>query len=245
MTIRSEVQKLNPDDLVTLYQIDLNSIGVNYIFYFTDFSRPGGAPVPFDGEDYIGIDMAVSGFSFDGSGSFPTPKLTVANMAGALTSLVRTYNGLVGATFRRIRTMQQFLDDGASPDPTQIMGDAADEFTIEQITGRNKIYIEWRLSSVIEETDRYLPGRTCFRDYCPLIYRTWDTVAAAFIDIDTAGSKVTCIYQGSNYFDENDKATTAANDKCGKTLGSCQKRFGSRSQLGFGGFPGVGADKAY
>lgn len=243
MTIESEVQKLNPDALVTLYQIDLNPIGVNYVFYFTKNSRPGGAPVPFDGDDYVGIDCKVSGFSFDGAGSFPTPKLMIANMAGTLTALIRDYNALVGATFRRIRTFEKYLDDGATPDPGQIMGDQPDVFTIDQCTGRNKIYLEWRLSSTIEETDRMLPGRTCFRDFCPFIYRTWN--GSSFVDIDTAGSKVTCIYQGSNYFDENDVATTAANDKCGKTLNSCMKRFGSRSQLGFGGFPGVGQDKSY
>jgi lambda family phage minor tail protein L len=238
MTVQAEKQKLSMDNVVTLFQLDTTPIGGTDIYYFTNSVRPGGASVMFDGIVYTPIAVTASGFGYDGSGSFPSPKLQISNVMGWLTSAVIAYKDFIGAKLIRIRTFETFLDDGATPDPEEIF--PVDTFTVEQKTNHNKIYIEWRLSSIIDETDRLLPGRVILRNFCPFIYRQWDAVAVAF-NYD----KATCPYTGSNYFDEDDKASSAANDKCGKTLASCSKRFGARKEIKFGGFPGVGRDRTY
>lgn len=237
MTITEDSQKLTQDAQVHLYEVDLTPLGNNYVVRFTRHGRPGGN-VTFNGNVYTPWDVDVSGFSWDGNGAFPQPKLKLANMLGTLTSLAQTYGDFIGATFTRIRTYEKYLDDGASPDPSAIM--RPDVFTIEQKTEQNKVYIEWRLSSIIEETDRLLPGRVVMRDWCPFRYRQWNATAGAF-NYD----HVTCPYTGTRYLDENDVATNQAGDKCGRTLNSCMKRFGSRSEIKFGGFPGVGRDRLF
>jgi lambda family phage minor tail protein L len=239
VTIASDVQKLTPGNLVTLYQIDTTMIGGTDIFYFTKAGRPG-TTLTFDGDVYQPVDMEASGFGYDGSGAFPAPKIRVANMAGALTTIIMTLNDLIGAKLTRIRTFEQYLDDGATPDPGQTF--PLDIFTVEQKTAHNKVFIEWRLSSVIEQTDRLLPGRVMLRNYCPFNYRQWVS-GTTFIDTNTVNGHIKCPYTGTNYFTESDVPTTAANDKCGKTLNSCTLRFGARNEVKFGGFPGVGLNK--
>lgn len=238
MTIQSEVQKLSPDKIVILYQLDTTQIGGNDIFCFTKASRPGGPSIFFDGVEYLPIDINATGFGYDGGGAFPTPKLQVSNVAGVLTSLMLTLGDFIGATLTRVRTFEQYLDDGATPDPDQIF--PPDIFTVEQKTAHNKVFVEWRLSSIIEQTDRQLPGRLILRDYCPFNYRQWDAVAAAF-----NYTNVVCPYSGTNYFTEDNVATIAANDKCQKTLTACGLRFGTRNEIKFGGFPGVARERTY
>lgn len=242
MTIASEIQKLSPDNIVTLYQLDTTKIGGTDIFYFTKASRAGGPSIFFDGIEYLPIDINASGFGYDGSGSFPSPKLQVSNVAGLLTSLIITLRDLIGATLTRVRTFEQFLDDGATPDPTQIF--PLDVFTVEQKTMHNKVLIEWRLSSIIEQTDRLLPGRLVLRDNCPFNYRQWVS-GTTFIDVNTVGGNIICPYTGTNYFDENNIPVAASLDKCGKTLKSCSLRFGSTNEIKFGGFPGVARERTY
>jgi lambda family phage minor tail protein L len=238
VSIQSESQKLSPDNIVILYQLDTTMIGGTDIFSFTKASRPGGPSIFFDGVEYLPIDINASGFGYDGGGAFPSPKLQVSNVAGLLTNIIITLRDLIGAKLTRIRTFEQYLDDGATPDPTQIF--PLDIFTVEQKTAHNKVYIEWRLSSIIEQTDRLLPGRVILRDNCPFNYRQWDAVGGAF-----DYTNVICPYAGTNYFTENNVPTTAANDKCGKTLKSCSLRFGSTNEIKFGGFPGVARERTY
>lgn len=238
MTIIADGQKLSTGNLVTLYQVDTTMIGGSDIFYFTKASRPGGPSIFFDGIEYVPIDINASGFGYDGGGSFPSPRLQVSNVAGALTSIIITLRDLIGAKFTRIRTFEQYLDDGATPDPTQMF--PVDIFTVEQKTVHNKVFIEWRLSSVVEQTDRELPGRLILRDYCPFNYRQWNAVAGAF-----DYTNVICPYVGTNYFTEDNVATTAPNDKCQKTLTACALRFGSKNEIKFGGFPGVARERTY
>lgn len=217
-------------------------IGGNDVFYFTKGSRPNSPSIFFDGIEYLAIDINASGFGYDGGGAFPSPKLQVSNVTGLLTSLILTLKDLIGAKLTRIRTYEHYLDDGATPDPTQIF--PIDIFTVEQKTAHNKVFIEWRLSSIVEQTDRQLPGRLILRDYCPFMYRQWVS-GTTFIDVNTVGSKVTCPYTGTNYFTENNVATTAQFDKCQKTLTACSKRFGSTNEIKFGGFPGVARERTY
>lgn len=231
MSIKSEVQSLEMDNIVTLYQIDTTPIGGDAIFYFTKRMRETNY-ISFGGIQYAAIDISATGFLWDGNGAFPTPTIQVSNVANLLTAIVIELKDLCGAKFTRIRTFEQYLDDGANPDSTQMF--APDIYTIEQKTKHNKVYIEWQLSSILDQSGRQLPGRTILRDVCTHTYRIWNATTGTF-DYTNAS----CPYSGSACYDENDKAVSASLDDCGRRLTSCKLRFGANGQLPTRAFPGV------
>lgn len=242
MTIQNEIQKLNPDARITLYELDTTNIGGSTVFRFTHTSDSSGH-VTFGGHNYTAIDMVVSGFSWDGQGAFPKPKLQLANVNGLLSSALIELGDLRGANFTRIRTFRQFLDDGSNPNTGEIM--PVDYYQVEQKTQHNKRFIEWTLSSILDQTGRKLPGRMVLRDICPFTYRVYDAASDTF-----KTSRITCPWgtvdlPATTYFDENDNATTKANDQCSKRLSGCKKRYGAHGILPFGGFPGVQRKRSY
>lgn len=232
MTIALEVQKLETDNIVALFQLDTTPIGGTTVFNFTKKMRENSY-ISFDGVQYAAIDISADGFLFDGQGQFPTPRIQVSNVGNILTSAIIEFKDLVGATLTRIRTFEQFLDDGSNPDPTATF--PIDIYTVEQKTKHNKIFVEWQLSAIIDQTGRQLPGRTILRDICTHRYRIWDTISETF-----DYSNATCPYVGVNNFNEQDVSQSdPANDKCGKRLTSCKLRFGERGVLPTRAFPGV------
>lgn len=232
-TIETESQSLVTGNRVTLYQLDATDLGGG-VFYFTKRKGTSGN-ILFGGIEYIAMDIEATGFAWDGKGAFPKPVLRVNNVGGLLTSSIINYKDLVGATITRLRTFEQFLDGQPEADPNKFM--TPDYFTIEQKTLANAIFIEWRLSSVIDATGMLLPGRQILRDVCSHRYRIW--TGASFKDVDTPGSNVTCPYKGLNYFDENDRPTSPQNDMCSKRLTGCKRRFGENGELPTWAFPGV------
>ena len=193
MTINAEVQKLETDNVVTLFRLDTSPIGGTTVFNFTKKMRDG-ASISFGGVPYYGIDVDASGFLWDGRGNFPTPKLQVSNVANLLTAAIADRGDLVGATLTRIRTFEQFLDDGATPDSAAIF--PLDIYTVQQKTKHNKVFIEWSLSSILDQTGRQIPARTMLRDVCSFSYRLYNPATGTF-DTSTA-----CLLYTSDAADE-------------------------------------------
>jgi len=231
LSIATEVQKLEADNIVTLFQLDTTPIGGNAVFNFTKKMREENY-ISFGGVQYAAIDIEYNGFLWDGRGGFPKPTIQVSNVANLLTALIVELKDLCGAKFTRIRTFEQFLDDGSNPDPEAMF--PLDIYQIEQKTQHNKVFVEWQLSSILDQTGRQLPGRIILRDVCTHTYRRYDPATSQFT---YAG--VSCPYTGASSFNENDQVTTAPFDKCSKRLTGCKLRFGERGQLPTRAFPGV------
>lgn len=231
MTIQTEVQSLETDNLVTLFQLDTTKIGGSEPFYFTKRMREDNY-ISFGGIPYAAIDCNASGFLWDGQGAFPTPTLQISNVGNLLTALVVDLGDLRGATVTRIRTFEQFLDDGSNPDPGQMF--PPDYYQIEQKTKHNKVFIEWQLSSILDQTGRMLPGRPMLRDLCSHTYRIFNSQTGTF-----DYSNASCPYTGAACFSEIDKSTSAVNDSCSRRLTGCKLRFGERGQLPTRAFPGI------
>lgn len=229
MTISTQIQLSNPDNMVTLYTLDTTMIGGTDIFYFTKRVRET-TNILFGGFEYYPLDCDVTGFVWDARGALPRPKITVSNVTGIWSGLVQSLNDLIGAKLTRIRTFEKYLDDGATPDSLATL--PLDIFTIEQKTRQNKVFIEWQLSSILDQSGRMLPGRLILRDVCTNNYRVQTP-----LDFDY--SNVTCPWVGSTYFDESDSPGIKANDQCSRRLTGCQARFGENNVLPFAGFPGV------
>jgi lambda family phage minor tail protein L len=233
MTIATENQELNGDAIVTLFILDTSPIGGGNPFYFTKRMQETEY-VSFGGIQYAAIDINANGFLYDGKGAFPTPRLQVSNVGNLLTAVVIELKDLVGAKLTRIRTFAKYLDDGSNPDPDAMY--PPDYYVVEQKLNHNKVFIEWQLSSILDQTGRELPGRTILRDVCTRTYRIFNPVTNTF-----DYSNATCPYTDARYFDEADKSTTiAAKDSCSRRLPACKMRFGQNAQLPTWAFPGVG-----
>jgi len=233
--------RLSGEALITLFQLDLTTVGGPGTIHFTKDSQ-GVALVAFRGQDYQQVDVEANGFEWAGSGPMPRPTIRVSNVAGLLTTYLLDYNDLIGCKLTRIRTFARFLDgheDSAEAPYAYI----ADVFVVEQKVQQNATAIEWRLSSALDQQGRMLPNRQIVRDNCMFRYRTWDAALGRFDNGDPTDARaplVTCPYADANYFDRHDNTVaTAAQDQCSKKVSGCKVRFGQYGSLPFGGFPAV------
>jgi len=192
------------------------------IYRFCNWTQTNGADVVYDGNTYTPLPLQANGFELNTSGQLERPSITFANVGLAITGLTNTYDDLVGATVKRIRTLTTYLDGQPDADPDAYWG--PDEWIVEQKTNETKLSVTFQLSVPFDLEGRSLPGRRLLREQCQWIYR------------DNIG----CHYSGASYWDANDNVVgTLAQDVCGKRLESCRLRFGSGSRLPFGGFPGL------
>ncbi len=220
---------------VTLYVLDLSLYGLATIRLVEGDEGVASQDIVFDGDTYEAWPVQSSGWQASAEGVAPRPTITVANVSGVFTPLITANNDLKGCQVTRIRTYDRYLDDGADPDPTQIL--PLDVYLINRMTMLSDTEVSWELMSYLDQQDVMLPGRQALRDYCGHTYRRY-----------TGGSfdytNVSCPYVGTTYLDDTDTATTNANDRCGRRLTSCRARFGANAELPFRGFPGLARFRA-
>lgn len=233
MSIKTEVQKLDPSAIVSLFTLDTSSLG-GPVMRFTQSSKAYG-PVTFQGISYDPVDVEFEGLETTGLGAFPTPRITLANTNGVVQALVNTYGDLNGSYLQRIRTFARFLDGEPDADPTSFFG--PDIYRIERKVDDNESSIEWELSTSIDQEGAMIPGRVIIKNTCMWRYRVWraDLPGGAGYDY----SKAQCPYTGAQAYDINDAPVSPALDHPSRTLNCCKVRFGADQPLPFGGFPGV------
>ena len=226
--IHAEIQKLAPSAVIELFVLDLSLFGQGMV-YFHAGTNALQQRVVWQGKAYDAFPIQVEGFEFNGNGQIPRPKLKVANVNGAITALVLTYQDLVGAKITRKRTLAKYLDAvnfpvGVNPtaDPSAEFAD--DIYYIDRKSRETRDVIEFELAASFDLEGVNLPRRQIVQNVCPWRYRSSE-----------------CGYTGTSYFDANDQRVNASSqDICGKRLSSCQARFGQTSELPFGGFPAAG-----
>ena len=252
--LAEQLQALAPTAVIDLFEIKLTEKvnGVKDTLRYHAGKNGLISDIIFDGKTYPAAPVEVDGFEFTGKGTLPRPTLKVANVNGAISSLLALYNPLK-AKVRRIRTFAKFLDienfnqvlslqtegddvvttEGSDNLVYQTFNDTADPdakmvetWYIDRVSSENLQFVEFELTAKLDLTNLQLPRRTV-TEFCQWEYR-----------------KRECPYKGDDCFDLNDEPTTAENDACGKRLSSCQIRFpkGSSSlsnALPFGGFPGA------
>lgn len=226
--IARESQKLNQDEPVELYELDLRGFGEGTL-RFCAGPLDGGDTV-FNGYAYKPSPIKASGFKWDGQGTPPTPTLSLSAMNASLSALIRDSNDILGAPVRRIRTYRRYLDDGISPDPEATM--PIEEYLVERKSKKTSTMVEFELSVSFDQEGRKIPGRQVIRDTCTHIYRQWDGGKFSY-------EEATCPYAGGACFNRNGESVTPENDSCGKKLSDCELRYGN-DPLPFYGFPGAG-----
>jgi lambda family phage minor tail protein L len=189
--------------------------------------------VLFGGKSYIPVAFEAEGFEWTGQGSLPQPKIRISNVNKLLLASVISLNDMMGAKFTRIRTFRKFLDDGSTPDTASTY--PKEIYKINRKSIHNKIYLEFELASPMDQEGVMLPNRQCLKNMCTQRYRNFDAETGTF-DYTNA----TCPYTANSYFKANNNSTSSASeDRCGKNLDSCKRRFGT-APLPTRAFPGIG-----
>jgi lambda family phage minor tail protein L len=175
----------------------------------------------FGGQEYIAIPYKAEGFEIRNEGVLPNPTLTIGNIGLEFTSLVNSFDDLLGMTVYRRRVLARHLDSGSNPDVNARWPD--ETWFVQRKASESKLVVTFELSTPFDLDGLTLPKRRALRYACPWLYR---------------GAE--CGYTGGPVANEKDQPTTdPAQDKCGKRVSSCKLRFGGSNDLPYGGFPGL------
>jgi lambda family phage minor tail protein L len=244
----STLQGIAPGALIELFQLELNveQHGVAETYYFHAGTNTNGyGDLVWNGQAYMAMPIEVEGFEYSGQGTLPRPKMRISNIMGTITALILTLpEGLEGAKFTRIRTLGRYLDAVNFPDGAYVVSgywaigyesgtsataDPTAEFPreiyfVDRKSAENRDVVEFELASAFDMAGIRAPKRQCITR-CQWVYRSAE-----------------CGYAGTNYFNISDAAVgNASEDVCGKRTNSCEVRFGTNSELPFGGYPGIGS----
>ncbi len=166
---------LDPTAVITLWTLDLwplrssdNEPAQRYI-RFTNDGGPDGGPVMYGGLGWYPLPCDARGFSIATSGVPPSPSITVSNIGLSFSTLINTWDDLVGAKMYRRRVLRDYLDDGSNPDPNGHWPD--DVFYVEQKANEDKLTVTFTLSTAFELDGVQLPRRRLLRYTCPFTYR--------------------------------------------------------------------------
>jgi lambda family phage minor tail protein L len=233
MSIRSDIQKLDPGARIELFELDTSMITGGAVDRFHNGVNALGTDVVWQGNTYTRFPIEASGFEWNGQGSLPRPRVKVANVSGLISAMINSLDDLVGAKLTRKRTLVKYLDAvnfpggvNASADPGQYFDDEV--WFVDRKAGENKVYVEFELAMPSDLQGVMLPRRPVIQNVCP-----WIAIGGY--------RGPYCGYTGPAVADINDNATSdPIKDNCGGRLNSCRLRFGQFNELPIGAFPGVG-----
>jgi lambda family phage minor tail protein L len=194
---------------------------------------PGGkvGSVSFGGAVYSPLPLRLEGLEKSGRGAVPRVTVVIPDIDGLLTTLLLTYKNLLGCPITRKLVFRNALDDGPDADPSDYFG--PDIYYIDRVARHAPgVDVALECCSPLDIQGTALPARQVIRDICDLTYRVWNGSSFDY------GS---CPYAGSNYWDvANNSTTSAASDRCSKSLRGCRLRYGTSVPLPMAAFPGVG-----
>jgi len=235
LAITEDIQRLEPGELITLYELDAANIGGEVLRFH---AHTQSASIWWQGEEFKPWAVEADGIGRSGEGQRPSPTLSVGNIgpdedgvnrSGVISALCIYLHDLVGARLKVHQTLGKFLDalnfpDGnpsANPDehlPLEV-------WIVEQKTEETPEVVSFMLSSPLDFDGKQLPRRPIVAGTCPWLW--------------IGGYRGHyCQYTGSNYFDKDDNPVSdPALDRCGGRPNSCQRRWGEWQPITFGGFP--------
>lgn len=164
MSIQADVKASALPAYVELYELDLTVLGGEKL-YFTPNTNDGQSAISFGGVSYIPLPITGNGWATGTEGAAPQPTLSISNVTRFIQPYLTAYSDLVGAKLTRKLTFGKYLDNGATPDGTQVFDTSV--FLIEQLSKLNKLEVEFRLSSVIDAPNFKLPRGQVLRTIFP------------------------------------------------------------------------------
>ena len=171
----SELQKINPSNIVELFQLQLDTTihGANTTYYVHNgVSENNNGNLIFDSIEYTRMPIEADGFEFNGK-QLPRPRLRISNILGTFTTILLTLpQGLEGAKVTRIRTLERYIDHinfdslvsqessdnpHGTPDPTATFPDEV--YYIDRKSTENRDIIEFELAASFDLNGVRLPKR--------------------------------------------------------------------------------------
>lgn len=217
---------------VELFAIDANPITqsetppqqVPILRYYngTDFA---GEPPAFRGDLYLPNSISGEGWSIVTEGTLPRPTLSIGDVDGAISGILRSYRNLVGALVTRIVTFEPYLDGHEHADPLKVREERV--WQVNQLLPSSdfQVDLELKLKSDLqgETFPRHIVG-----EFCGVRYRGTDCTWAGF------NMDVNDVKEGEPGYN--------GIDFCAKRLISCKRRFQDAdpaAHLPTHGFPGA------
>lgn len=227
--ISEDIQSLNPDALVEMFEIDATKKG-HGVMRFTSTSV-SGQPIKFRGLTYEPVPVKAEGFSWSSGGTLPRPTLELAIPDHAFFDLGMLRH-LTGCEVTRLRTFRKYLDDGTHPNPNALF--PPEVYAINRRSSETKTNLVYELTPKMDRERRVIPAIQVLRDSCKHKFRQWDGTRWRY-------EGATCPYAGAAMYDvagrPTDDPTVAA---CGKLLTDCEAHFGKDAVLPMWAFMGVG-----
>lgn len=208
-----DILSLSHSEIIEMFVLDLNAIGVNSVLRFCNYSN-GVANVVWQTQTYTAVPIQATGFEYVGRGQIPTPQLTVGNVFSAITGLCQQYGDLVGAKLARKRTLVKYLDGQPTANPNWYFDD--DVYFIDRKSNENKLTVTFELASSLDLEGVMLPRRIITANFCSWVFPP----TAQYPECPYVGPLTTC-----------DKTLNGPN--------GCKAHFGPYAQLPIGSYPGV------
>ena len=171
MSLEIDVQQGWHDAVVELFDIDLSPItnDNNDIYYFSNQLKPDDTKIQWQGNIYEPLPLIATGYEKSTAGQIEQPSLTVANVLGTFSELIKDYEDMVGAKVTRRRTLGKYLDGESNADPLQEF--PVDIYYIERKSQENALTITWELASILDLEGLKLPRRIITQNLCLWRYR--------------------------------------------------------------------------
>ena len=228
MGIQADIQSLSPSSLIELFEIDTNHLPDGGLFHFHAGTNELRQPVIWQGVEYMPFPVKAEGFEIRSEGVLPRPTMTVSNVDGLISLLVRDYQDLLGSKVTRIRTLAQYLDainfaeGNPDADPQQEL--PRETWIVDRKALENDEAVSFELASPHDVMGQQLPARQIIRSTCVWLYRSSE-----------------CGYCGGPVATATDAPTSdPALDRCSRRLSGCMLRFGTNGELPYGGFLAAG-----
>ena len=164
MTIAQDLKASALPNYIELFVLNMTAIGGTTL-YFTPSTVAGSASIVFGGTTYVPLPISGSGWETSIDGAAPQPTLKVSNVTKYIQSYLTTYDDLVGARLTRYQTFDKYLDNGSSPDSSQVFNTCV--YSIEQLVSQNKYEIEFKIASIIDTPQLKLPRKQVLRAEFP------------------------------------------------------------------------------
>ena len=249
MTFKSDVQKLEIDGAIRLFELDASKYGgpvfrFHGIIGWSDFdivhSHGTGDPealsrvrdnlsIFWQGNEYSALPIDVGNVALDSSGKASSVTFTVSNtiddVKGAFGAYCRLFNDFIGCRLKVINTFAKYLDAVNFPNGNTSAANEANTqiWIVNQRTSENLLQISFDMTDPANHAGFKIPTRD-ITNYCH-----W-----ALLGDYRSGEG--CTYMGTAMFDEYDNPVDdPALDKCGARHNSCKIRFGNEPKP-FGGY---------
>lgn len=245
MTITADHQKLEPGNVIRLFEVDGTSFGADVLRFHNhatsyteaeiraagdDPTKLPGKPIFWQGQRYDVWPCKIEDVEATGDGTPAAPKLTVANMDGTIAALCSMFQDMKQAKVTVHDTYAQYLDAANFPDGNPKANPNAEEIDVWYIDSRaysNDEDVQFKLSSPVDVSGQKVPARQ-MTNRC-----TW-CMEGQYRGAD-------CGYTGTLYFDKlGNPVDNPAADECAGTIAACKLRWGKDAELPHGGFAAIG-----